>query len=232
VVVIQNGSPECILYWLFGDSCICMWRHGYIGITTNWTKRLQRHRRTMPHAFRYAILFRGTKEECKKLEHQLRSHRHIGWNVAPGGNMARLGAQHSDEAKKRMSIAATQRAPPSEETRGRLRIASTGRTNKGRIGQKKSDEERAKIAANRSGIPWSEEHCLKQSASMKGKQLHLGHRHSDETKQVIRIKKTGVPVHSEEHKRELAERWQGNALTKGKPWSAARRLAWLQSKET
>jgi hypothetical protein len=23
-----------------------------------------------------------------------------------------------------------------------------------------------------------------------------------------------------------------NALTKGKPWSAARRLAWLQSKET
>jgi hypothetical protein len=228
MAVIQNGSPECILYWLFDDSCICLWRHGYIGITTNWTKRLQRHRRTMPRAFRFAILYRGSKEECKNLEHQLRPHRHIGWNVAPGGNMARLGAQHSDETKEKMRIAAMQRPPPSEDTRERLRITSTGRTNKGRIGKKKSDEERAKISLSHSGKV-----CSNPRVNARyGNTSHLGHKHSEETKETIRIKKTGVPIHSEEHKCKLAERWQGNALTKGKPWSAARRLAWLQSKET
>lgn len=105
----------------------------------------------MPHVFRFAILFRGSKEECRKLEHQLRPHRRIGWNVATGGNMARLGAQHSDETKKRMSIVARRRLPASEETRERLRISSTGRTNKGRIGQKKSQEERRKISLSKVG---------------------------------------------------------------------------------
>jgi hypothetical protein len=226
--VIQNGSPECILYWLFDDSCICLWRHGYIGITTNWTKRLQRHQRTMPHAFRFAVLYRGSKEECRKLEHQLRPHRHIGWNVAPGGNLARLGFKASDETKEKMRIAAMQRPPPSEETRERLRITSTGRTNKGRIGQRKSDEERAKISRSKSGTV-----CTNPRANARyGNTSHLGHKHSEETKERIRIKKTGRSIHSERHKRKLAERWQGNALTKGKPWSAARRLAWLQSKES
>jgi NUMOD3 motif len=228
MAVIQNGSPECILYWLFDDRCICLWRHGYIGITTKWTRRLQRHRRTMPHAFRFAILFRGSKEECRKLEHQLRPHRHIGWNIAPGGNMARLGAQHSDEAKKKMSIAARQRPPSSEETRERLCIASTGRTNRGRIGQKKSEEERAKISLSNIG----KVRANPRVNARYGNTSHLGHEHSEETKETIRIKKNGLSIHSEEHKRELAERWQRNALTKGKPWSAARRLAWLQCKET
>jgi NUMOD3 motif len=230
--VIQNGSPECILYWLFDDTCVCLWRHGYIGITTNWIRRLRRHRRMMLHAFRFVILFRGSKEECQKLEHQLRPHRHIGWNVAPGGNLVRLGAQHSDEAKKRMSIAAAQRPSASGETRQRLRIASTGRTNRGRIGQKKSEKERRKIALRKIGKPVSEETRRKLSLRMIGTTLHRGHPHTEETKQIISTKKIGIPVHSEEHKRNLAERWQGNALTKGKPWSASRRLAWLQSKET
>ena len=229
--MIQNGSPECILYWLFDDSCICLWRHGYIGITTNWIKRLQRHRRTMARAFRFAILYRGSKQECRKLEHQLRPHRHIGWNVAPGGNLARFGAQHSDEAKKRMSIAATQRSPPSEETRERLRIASTGRTNKGRVGQKKSEQERAKISRSKTGKKMSEEFCRKNAERNLGNTHHRGHRHSEEAKQTISAKKIGVPIHSDQFKKRRAERWRGNTLTKGQPWSAARRLAWLQNKE-
>ena len=232
MAVIHPGSPECILYWLFDDSCICLWRHGYIGITTNWTKRLQRHRRMMPHAFRFAVLFRGSKDECKKSEHQLRPHRHIGWNVAPGGGMARLGVKVSDKSKERMRIAALQRPPRSEETRERLRIASTGRTNKGRIGQKKSEEERRKISLSHIGKHASDETRHKLSLRMIGTALHRGHLHTEETKQIIRKKKTGVPIHSDAFKQHRAEHWKGNSLTKGKPWSAARRLAWLQRKET
>jgi hypothetical protein len=224
MAVIQHGSPECILYWLFDDSCICLWRHGYIGITTQWTRRLQRHRRTMSHAFRFAILFRGSKEECTKLEHQLRPHRHIGWNVAPGGNLVRLGAQVSDEAKRRMSIAATQRPPCSEETRERQRIASTGRTNRGRPG-KKSAAEKLKISASNTGKKRSADVRRMMSIRMIGKQLHLDHRHSDETKGRIRARKIGLAVHSEQHKHALSERMKGNTLTKGKLWSDARRAA-------
>lgn len=106
-----------------------------------------------------------------------------------------------------------------------------GTTNKGRIGQQKSDEERAKIAAATKGKPKSDEHRRKMSARMIGNEIHLGHSHSNDTKQRIGAKKTGIPIHSEEEKRERAERWKGNSLTKGQPWSAARRLAWLRSKE-
>ena len=87
-----------------------------------------------------------------------------------------------------------------------------------------------KIAAGHKGVPESEETRRKMSERMKGKKYHLGHLHSEETKERIRLKKIGVPIHSEEEKRKRAERWKGNSLTKGKPWSAARRLAWLQTK--
>ena len=129
-----------------------------------------------------------------------------------------------------MSEAGKNRAPISKITRDKLRIASTGRTNRGRINQKKSDEERTKISASQKGKPKSPEHIAKMAASKIGTAFHRGFTHSDETKERIRLKKIGVPIHSEEHKRKLAERWKGNNLTKGKPWSAARRQAQLARK--
>jgi hypothetical protein len=189
------ADVECVVYWLFDERCICLWRHGYIGITSNWKNRFQRHRRnsSFPTGFSWTILFRGSKAECRKLEWQLRPSDGIGWNRAPGGG--------------------------------------GGGTNRGRIGQKKSDEERAKISASKLGQPKGDDHRRKMSERMFGQKLRLGRSHSDETKQRIRAKKTGIPIHSEEEKRKRAERWKGNSLTKGQPWSAARRLAWLRSKE-
>jgi hypothetical protein len=229
----ENESKQisCVVYWLFNESCVCPWRHGCIGYSTDWETRLKNHRRNprFPLGFSWKFLFRGTVEECRKLEGQMRPAKKIGWNLAVGGGKNRLGIPHNAEARRKMSEAI--RPPISDETKEKLRITSAGRTNKGRIGQKKSDKEKAKISASQTGKKRSDAAKAKLSARMIGKKYHLGFVHSEETKERIRMKKIGVPVHSDEEKRRRSERWKGNSLTKGKPWSAARRLAWLNSKQ-
>jgi hypothetical protein len=228
----ELAQRECVVYWLFDAQCVCVGRHGYVGITTGLKKRLERHRRNKSFpTFDWKILFRGPSFECRRFEYQLRPVPSIGWNIGAGGGQARLGHKSTATARRNMSDAGKKRAPASQETREKLRAASTGRTNRGRLGQKKSIEERAKIAAGHRGVPESEEFRQKLSARMIGKKHHLGHSHTSETKERIRMKKLGVPIHSEEEKRKRAERWKGNTLTKGKPWSAARRLAQLKRKE-
>ena len=217
----ESESKSCVVYWLYDERCFCPWRHGYVGVSLRWKQRLYQHQRFWPSAFSWKILFCGTRRECLKLEWQLRPTDGIGWNENPGG-----GTSLSTKTLQKMSESGKQRPPISEETRNKLRVLMIGTTNKGRIGQKKSDEERAKIAIAKTGKRVSEEERLRL-ISIKPPTPHKGFIHTEETKQRIRLKKVGVPIHSEEHKRKLAERWQGNALTKGKPWSAARRLAWL-----
>jgi hypothetical protein len=188
---------------------------------------MERHRRRFGAHIRVQVLFRGNKKECLNLEWRLRPRAEIGWNKHPGGSMHRLGAKMSPESRKKMSEAGKRRPPITEETREKQRIRMLGTTNRGRIGQQKSEKEKAKIAAAHTGMKASAETLRKQSARMIGTQLHLGYTHSAETKERIRLQKIGVPVHSEEHKQKLSERWKGNSLTKGRPWSAARRLRWL-----
>jgi hypothetical protein len=139
-----------------------------------------------------------------------------------------IGVKRGEAARQRIRDSLQNKPPMSEATKEKLRIASTGRTNRGRIGQKKSDEERARISAKHKGKKLSDEHIRKIALTKLGNQYHLGHTHSDEAKERIRLKKTGVPIHSDEEKKKRSDRWKGNSLTKGKPWSAARRLAWLQ----
>ena len=188
-----------LVYWLYDKQCVCYLRHGYIGRTSNWERRLIKHRfhRRFPSGFKWMFLFQGTRAECKQLEWEMRPHALIGWNIAPGGG--------------------------------------GGYGSRGRLGQKKSKEECKKISTTRleRKLNWSHIHATGYwSKRLKGGPgLHAGHLHSDETKEIIRQKKAGVSVHTGEHKRKLSERWKGNSLTKSKPWSAARRLAWLENKE-
>jgi NUMOD3 motif len=232
---MANAESMWVVYWLKDESCICLWRHGYIGYSSCLRDRLKYWRVHQPRwrkPFEYEVLFVGTKKECRTLEYKLRPERFIGWNyLAGGGKSPREGVIIAEYIRQRMSEAAKKKPPISAATREKLRIAHTGRTNRGRLGQKKSFEERAKIAQSQRGKKRSEEYCEKLSARMMGTAHHLGHMHTDETKQRIRMKKTGVPIHSDGHKRKLAERMKGNTFTKGKPWSAARRIAWLQRKE-
>jgi len=222
---------ECVLYWLFDENCVCLWRHGYVGVSTKFEGRLKSHRksRIFPRGFSYRILFRGSSKECRRLEWILRPGCQIGWNSHPGGGMVRLGSVHTSKAKQRMSESAKRRLPISDETREKLRTASLGKTNSGRLGQKKSDEEKSKISKANLGKKRTDETLRKLSVRMTGNKFHLGHKHSIETKECIRQKKIGVAVHSDDFKRRLSERTRRmNLSNKGKPWTAARRLAFLR----
>jgi len=223
----------CVVYWLHDDQCICPWRHGWIGISQDFKGRLKTHRgnKNFPKDFETKILFSGTASECRNLEWLLRPGPRIGWNLAAGGGKSQFGIPRSLEAKQKMSEAGRRRPPILESTREKLRVASTGRTNRGRLGQKKSAEERAKISASHIGKKASDETRRNQSLRMLGTAYHAGHAHSEETKAIIRAKKLGVAIHSEEHKRKLTERMKGNSYTKGRPWSSARRLAYERARK-
>jgi hypothetical protein len=221
---INIATRECVVYWLYDEKCVCPWKHGYVGITFYWKRRIARHRQFFNFAFDCKILFRGSRGACLKLEWQMRPCRGIGWNCAAGGALVRLGHRASAEAKRNMSEAAKRRAPMSEETKAKLRARDPGIfTNKSRLGQKKSDVERAKISASNAGKVRADPQCNARF----GNTSHLGYKHSEETKRIISTKKIGVPIHSDEEREKRRQRMKGNALTKGKPWSAARRLTWL-----
>jgi hypothetical protein len=170
------------------------------------------------------VLTQGTLAECRAVEWLLRPVSFIGWNFAVGGKPS---VNHTDEVRAKLRAAQLGRKYSAESIE-RRRVASRGRTNKGRLGQKKSPEERAKIAAAQIGRTASEATRAKIAESKRGNKNRLGKHHSETTRELIRLKKSGVPIHSDEHKRALAERMKGNAYTKGKPWSAARRLASIE----
>jgi hypothetical protein len=76
----------CVVYWLYDDQCICVWRHGYVGISKNFKARISGHltNQQLPD-FNWRILFTGSLAECRRLESTLRPRPFIGWNTAPGG---------------------------------------------------------------------------------------------------------------------------------------------------
>jgi hypothetical protein len=79
-------TSRFVVYWLHGDQCICPWRHGYIGVTSNPSRRFWAHRRESRFlVFKTSVLFDGTREECYALEARLRPHPDIGWNTGVGG---------------------------------------------------------------------------------------------------------------------------------------------------
>jgi len=219
---------ECVLYWLHDEYCICLQKHGYVGITTNWTRRLSQHQnnKSFPVNFEWSIIFTGTRAECLVLEYQLRPKSGIGWNRSQGGKPV---VEFTDEVRGKMSAAAKVREF-SVETREKLRISHIGKTNKGRVGQKKSDEERRKISIANIGKKPLPEAIAKMAESKIGKAYHVTP-HSEVTKLKISLKKRGVPIHADEHKVKLQNRMKGNSYTKGKPWSLARRLAQSQKEK-
>lgn len=112
-----------ILYWLHDSSCVCLWRHGYIGMTIDWPHRLHRHRSEsdfLPTQFSGQVLFKGSIKKCLALEQQLRPVANIGWNRYPGGRSghAAKGIPKSPEQREKMRQAALRRyADPTEHER-------------------------------------------------------------------------------------------------------------------
>lgn len=171
-------------------------------------------------AFKHQILFENfTKEQAEQKEIELIAHyqsnnRLYGYNIDSGGNHQ---GKMSDETKKKISE--LQRGEKSvwygrrhtEETKEKLRIASTGRI--------KSEETRRKISevlrrTDRSGInsasygkPCSAETKLKLSNANKGKHASL------ETRKILSEMRTGTkhynakPIYQYDLQGNLLKRW-------------------------
>lgn len=106
-----------------------------------------------------------------------------GYNIREGGSRGKLSA----ETRARMSESAKKRAPISEETREKLRKASTGR--------KHSKETLEKLKAAKSNV--SAETREKLSAAAMGNKKTLGRKHSEESKAKMSAVKMGHEVTEE-----------------------------------
>jgi hypothetical protein len=148
-----------VVYWLFDETCRDPERHGYIGVTVTWPRRLHRHRceetsAFLPDKFEGKVLFRGHIKACLALERKLRPHSNIGWNRLPGGlsGHAGKGVPKSPEHREKIRQAALRRfAKPAERKRlskavkrGLKDVDQTGANNP-MYGRHHSEETKQKI---------------------------------------------------------------------------------------
>jgi predicted GIY-YIG superfamily endonuclease len=176
----MNEKPQCVVYWLRDDRCVCPWRHGYIGISINLTSRLKRHRSKRGtikiKQFEATVLFRGTVDECFALEREIRPNPFVGWNIAEGG----VGPQYPkpSETIRKMREAALrryqdpqERIKMSEIQKGR-KVTWGAKISAGKRGAKLSDATKEKMSAVRKGRPAparTPEHCTAISIAKRGK---------------------------------------------------------------
>lgn len=172
----------CLVYWLHDTQCICPWKHGYVGISSRWHRRLWRHQREGKFPpFEATILFRGTRDECLELEEWLRPTWRVGWNNWKGGR-AGPTTPKTLSTRENMRLAALKRFQDPRE-REKQRINNIGKhdhrgENNPRFGKQLSEEEKKNISIGRVGKgignqnwrkrkPYSEEALRKMSEASK-----------------------------------------------------------------
>ena len=198
---------ECVVYWLFDALCTDVRKHGYVGISEKWEKRLIQHRgnRSFPKDFDYAILYTGTLKQCYAMEAVLRPDHGIGWNKSKGGpNQGRtFGYKHSVESRANVSAA----------LKGR-KITWADKLSEAGKGFIRSEESRAKQSASMTGIKKTKKHRMAISKATK-----LRYRRPGESEKTSKAVKAGLPkdhskgernprfgvVMSEETKRKISQ---------------------------
>jgi hypothetical protein len=93
-----------VVYWLRLPEHQDMFTQGYIGVATDWKRRIRQHRHKFKHLWDKAImqpLVIAAKEDCYELEKKLRPCRNIGWNRAAGGfrNNVMCGKENPNTGK-------------------------------------------------------------------------------------------------------------------------------------
>jgi group I intron endonuclease len=143
-----------ITYWIHLPEHTDICCEGYVGVTVKSAdKRFKEHKYCSKRGSNLPIhrairkygddlvidtVFEGTFSECLEKEKCLRPLANIGYNVCVGGEVTRLGIQHTEETKSEMS--ATRRGRKSSpETVKKIRKALTGKI--------RSDEARANISS-------------------------------------------------------------------------------------
>lgn len=154
--------------------------------------------------FEFKVLLFCDKESNVLFEQMCMDSMSPVYNIAPTAG-SWLGGKHTEEAKRKMSIAGTGRKHTAESKR-KMSIVFAGRKHTeetrakmsiARMGKKHTKETKRKISIVHKGRKLSEEHKRKISIAHKGKKL------SEEARSNMSIARTGVKL-SDEHKRKLS----------------------------
>lgn len=161
-----------------------------------------------------------------------------GYNLSCGGEFSAFGMRHSDETKKRISLAGIGRIC-TDETREKLRVANRGKhlseeqkekLRRANLGKKLSEETKRKISESGKG-----KHCGKDNP-MHGKSLSgdkngmYGKHHSAETLKLLSDLNKGAnnafygKHHSEESRRKISESTKGKSKPKQSPEHIRKRV--------
>jgi len=89
---------KAVVYWIRHKDHSDPYNQGYVGVTTNFSRRTKSHIREVKqskHSNEFLLenltdevvidlLFEGLEEECYDLERKYRPFMYVGWNIAPG----------------------------------------------------------------------------------------------------------------------------------------------------
>lgn len=113
-----NAPGFSCVYWIHKPEDTDMYTTGYIGVSSNPSRRWKEHLRDArgryhpnnylssailkyEHELIYDIIFGGTHEQCYKYEAELRPSASIGWNLMAGGVIG----SPTEESRARISAA-------------------------------------------------------------------------------------------------------------------------------
>lgn len=220
------------VYWIKAPHHTDMFSEGYIGFTSttvenrykehkakakNTASNLKLHNALRKYEKDVSIvtILEGTNEYCLEVEKKLRSRENIGWNIAVGGEAPMLGRKHTEENRKKQSLAQIGKIH-SDATR--LKMSASQKE----VGMTPAKAEALKKArAVMKGRPVSVETRKKLSAAMMGREISIESR-----KKLSEIKKGKPPSEitlkaSAEYNRNL-KAWETNpAKRNSENWSKA-----------
>ena len=225
----HEAPLSCIVYWLHDETCLNVQEHGYVGISSQWWRRLAVHQRNkrFPANFEWTIIFTGTRAQCLALEHQLRPTSGIGWNRSQGGKPVvefteQVLAKMRKPKRSREQIEADrERSKKKNRPEWRAKIANS------LMGKKRSEESRARQSASAKGKPKSPEWRARMSEMAKARGGFGPKKHSAETRAKLSEFRKGNQYavglkHSDEVKARISAAQMGNQnWKKRKPYNAA-----------
>lgn len=93
-----------VLYWIHHKDETDFLTQGYVGVASNFARRLASHKHRFKSLWNWLIvkqLLISTKEYCFEIEEKLRPSRNIGWNKSAGGyrNNVMFGSDNPNKGK-------------------------------------------------------------------------------------------------------------------------------------
>lgn len=148
-MIIYNSNKTSVLYWIHLKEHTDMFSEGYIGVSKNFNKRINKHFCTLRNNthendhlnnaynlykeenLRVDKILIGTEDYCYEIEEKLRPDRNIGWNINKGGYKPPdpTGRILSEYTKNKISKShmGLSYGPHTQEHKLKIKMANTGK---------------------------------------------------------------------------------------------------------